>query len=492
LLVDREGTLWFGAVGEGLHRLSRRVLQFWGEAEGLADPYVSSVAEDPTGRLWVGTHSDGLWNFSEQRFIKVQDSGMGQNRPIVYSVTSTDDGSIWVEGEQYLLHFNPEQTTRAYPQPPIRGEAIRALCADGTNLWVGTYYSTLIRVEGTNLSVVATNGSFGGGTTSLVREGPETLWIGTSDGLYRWERGAVKSWTVKDGLLTASIRALHQDLDGTLWIGTVGGGLARLRNGRIVNITTRQGLVDDVISQIVPDDFGHLWLGGNHGIMCVALEEIDRWADGKSAFVHPIVLGVNEGMLKEQCSGGFSPTALKRRNGRLLFPTLGGLAEIDPRALHQVNTMTPQALIEEILLDNSPQRLAEAWAIPPGDHYLEIKYTAPNLRSAERVQFRTRLEGLEADWVMVGTRRTISYAGLRPGRYVFRVSASNSRGVWADVPASLVITVAPHFWQSLWFGFAVLGLAGGGMFAWYRRHIAKLEGRREARTIFTRQLIGAR
>jgi ligand-binding sensor domain-containing protein len=195
LLINREGTVWFGTVGEGLHRLSRRALQFWGKAEGLAEPYVSSVAEDQTGKLWVGTQSDGLWQFAGQRFRKVEDPGMGPNRPIVYSVTSAEDASVWGAGEQYLLRFALGQTTRTYLQPPIRGEAIRALCADGTNLWVGTYYSTLIKVEGTNLSVMATNGSFGGGITSLVREGPETLWIGTSDGLYRWARGAVKSWT---------------------------------------------------------------------------------------------------------------------------------------------------------------------------------------------------------------------------------------------------------------------------------------------------------
>jgi ligand-binding sensor domain-containing protein len=37
----------------------------------------------------------------------------------------------------------------------------------------------------------------------------------------------MRTWTTRDGLLTDSIRALHRDADGTLWIGTLGGGLAR-------------------------------------------------------------------------------------------------------------------------------------------------------------------------------------------------------------------------------------------------------------------------
>jgi len=491
LLVDQEGTLWVGITGEGLSRLSRRTLHHWGKAEGLASPHVSSVAEDRTGGLWVGTQNEGLRRFSGRQFSKLQDPVVGQNHQIVYSLVASDDGSTWAAGEQFLLRFSPERVTQAYLQPPIRGEAIRAMCADGTNLWLGTYYSTLIKVEGTNVVMAATNGSFGGGITSLELEGPEALWIGTSDGLHHWQRGEVKTWTTRDGLLTANIRALHRDSDGTLWIGTVGGGLARLKNGRITNITTRQGLVDDVISQIVTDDFGHLWLGSNRGIMCLNRWSLEDLADGKSALIHPIVFGVNEGMIKEQCSGGHSPTALKTKDGRLLFPTLSGLVEIDPRQLDTLTTNLPQAIIEEVMLDKQLQPPGATLVVPPGDRHVEVRYTAPSLRMGDWVRFRTRLQGLDPDWVMAGTRRTTSYAGLRPGRYVFQVTACDSKGVWNATAASLAVIVKPFFWQTPWFAMLISVTTVGLAVEWYRQRIGKLEIRRQAQETFTRQLIGA-
>ena len=246
------------------------------------------------------------------------------------------------------------------------------MCADGTNLWIGTYYSTLLQCDGTGVRVVATNGSFGGDIRSLVRESSDTLWIGSATGLYRWEHGQVRVWNTHDGLLTASVQSLHREADGTLWIGTLGGGLARLKQGRIANITTRQGLIDDVISQIVSDDFGYLWLGCNHGIMRAAKRDLEACADGRTLSVSVTVLGENEGMLTEQCSGGHSPTALKKEDGNLLFPTVRGFVEINPGLWRKVTTEPPRANLEELLLDGQAQSLVAPLLIPPGKHRLEV------------------------------------------------------------------------------------------------------------------------
>jgi ligand-binding sensor domain-containing protein/signal transduction histidine kinase len=489
LLVDRDGTVWAGTVGNGLHRLSRRLLRNWGMAEGLGHSSVSSIAEDDSG-LWVATQNKGIWRLQEGRFHKLNDPGVSGEYPFIYATASSGDGSIWAAGEQCMFRFRSQEKTVAYLKPPVRGEAIRALCADGDSIWMGTYYSTLLRADGTNILTIATNGSFAGDITSLVRESPDTLWIGTSGGLYRWERGIVRAWTTKDGLLTASVRALHRDPDGTMWIGTVGGGLARLKDGRIMNMTSRHGLPDDTISQIVPDDFGNLWLGCNHGLAGLERCEVDAFAAGRADSVHPTVLGRDEGMLNEQCSGGHSPTALKCKDGRLLFPTMGGIVELDPRRIQSFSQGMPRPLIEEILVDNQRQPSRPSLIIPPGSHRLEIVYTAPSLRWGEWVRFRTRLDGLDRDWVPAGTGRTAVYAGLGPGRYVFHVAASDSRGVWNANAARLEFVIQPHFWQTAWFGLAVAAILGGAAFAFYRARIGRWESKRLAQEEFTRQLIG--
>lgn len=487
LLVDREGTLWAGTARAGLNRVSRRMLYHWGSAEGLKHPVVTTVAADVSGGLWVGAQEGGIYRFLDRRFSRLADPAVSTNFPYVYSALAAADGSVWVAGEQALFHYRSGKPAQAHLGPPIRGEAIRALSADGTNLWLGTYYSTLLKWDGTSVRVAATNGSFGGDIRSLVREAPDTLWIGSASGLYRWERGQVSVWNTRDGLLTASVQSLLRDPDGTLWIGTLGGGLARLKQGRIANITTRQGLIDDVISQIVSDDFGHLWLGCNHGIMRLEREELDDCANGRASFVYPTVFGQDDGMLSEQCSGGHSPTALKTKDGCLLFPTADGIAEVDPRRLEEFALLRPQAGIEEILVDGHAKPLEGTLVIPPGYHRLEVNYTAPSLRGGEWVRFRYRLEGADTDWVMAGSGRRALYEGLRPGRYVFQVAASDGRGHWIEPGASCTFVLQPFFWQTAWFrvvaALLLIGTSGG--LAWFqmrrkhRRELAELERNRQ-------------
>ncbi|MES2470258.1 MAG: two-component regulator propeller domain-containing protein [Verrucomicrobiota bacterium] len=493
LTVDREGSVWAGITGGGLKRLSPRVLEDWGPESGLPESMISSVTEDASGSLWAGTANQGVYRFHGGRFNKAGDPDASRNYPFIYCTTAAPDGSVWAAGEQCLYLFHPDGPAKVFLEEPVKGRAVRALCADGAILWAGTYDSALLKHDVNGLQVVAPSGTFPGGITSIVCEAPDTLWVGTSEGLHRWERGQVQTWTTRDGLLTASIFSLHRDPDGTLWLGTLGGGLARMKDGRFVHITTRQGLVDDVISQIVADDSGNLWLGSNRGIMRIEREELGDFAAGRIRAVHPVVFGRNEGMRAEQCAGGYSPTVCKTKDGRLLFPTVRGIVEIDPRRLRNVAAAAPRAGIEGVLVDNQPQPPDSALSIPPGKHRIEVSFTAPVLHGGEWVRFRHRLEGFDNGWVMAGSHRLASYDGLPPGRYVFHVAAADGKGNWNEPAANLAFTVQPLFWQTLWFRVGgVLLLAGAsGAAAWWhlrrkhRRQLAELEQERRMQAEMT-------
>jgi signal transduction histidine kinase len=67
------------------------------------------------------------------------------------------------------------------------------------------------------------------------------------------------------------------------------------------------------------------------------------------------------------------------------------------------------------------------------------------------VKFRYRLDGYDHDWHDAGTRRQAFYTALPPGRYSFRVIASNSDGVWNDNAAKMDFSVAPAYYQTNWF-----------------------------------------
>ncbi len=67
-----------------------------------------------------------------------------------------------------------------------------------------------------------------------------------------------------------------------MWLGTAGGGLNRLRDGRITPYTTRIGLFDDKVHHILADDGGLLWMSSNRGVFHVRRDELERLRGGKT------------------------------------------------------------------------------------------------------------------------------------------------------------------------------------------------------------------
>jgi ligand-binding sensor domain-containing protein len=85
--------------------------------------------------------------------------------------------------------------------------------------------------------------------------------MGTDGGLVRFNGDRFTEFTVQSGALKDNeVWALEEDNEGTLWIGTYGGGLTQLKNGRFRTFTTADGLPDDVVMRIEKDPAGNLWL----------------------------------------------------------------------------------------------------------------------------------------------------------------------------------------------------------------------------------------
>jgi hypothetical protein len=82
---------------------------------------------------------------------------------------------------------------------------------------------------------------------------------------------------------------------------------------------------------------------------------------------------------------------------------------------------------------------------------LEIDYTALSLVVPEKVLFRYKLEGFDRDWQDVGNRRQAFYTNLPPRSYRFRVIACNNSGVWNETGDSFDFSIAPAYYQTIWF-----------------------------------------
>jgi signal transduction histidine kinase len=260
--------------------------------------------------------------------------------------------------------------------------------------------------------------------------------------------------------------------DGTLWVGTFGSGLCRLRGGRFATISAREGLPNNVICHIADDGRGNFWISSYGGIFRVSKDELNRCADGQLKTVNCLAYGKAEGLSTLECSGGLQASGCQTSDGRLWFPTIKGLAVVHPAGVN-LNPIPPPVLIEEVTVDDQlvplpgPGGAASGprLKIAPGKHRFEFRYTGLSLIAPEKVRFKYRLDGLESDWEDVGSRRVAYFSYLKPGDYTFRVMACNNDGVWNENGPALAFTVLPRFWQTWWFAvgavLAGIGAVGG-------------------------------
>ena len=131
---------------------------------------------------------------------------------------------------------------------------------------------------------------------ALAQEKDGTLWLGTSGGgLYRRVGENVTRFGMDDGLASADVSRLLIDAEDRLWIGTHGGGLSWFHRGRLVSCTRQEGLPDDNVWQIVDDEAGHLWLGTSGGIVRLVKSDLDELAAGRRSRVQTMTLGRTDG-----------------------------------------------------------------------------------------------------------------------------------------------------------------------------------------------------
>ncbi|MBN1209101.1 MAG: histidine kinase, partial [Myxococcaceae bacterium] len=406
-LEDLEGNLWIGAAEGGLQRLKDAPFTAVGRPEGLPHDVISSIYEARDGSLWFASLESGVtrWHAGKMSTWTTRE-GLINDR--VRSIAEAPDGSIWFSAQTGLSRWEAGRITTSLGHAQgLPSGPMRALLWDteGT-LWAGTQEG-LARWNGERFELITRAQGLPGDTITLLKtRAAGGFWVGTAGGgLAYFLYGRPTTMATEGSPMFSEVQALHEEPNGTLWIGT-DEGLYRWKNGGFHRFSRDEGLFDDRIFQVLPDGKGNLWLSCNKGIFHVAQAELEAVAAGLATHVTSHTYGTDDGMRAEECNGLGGPAGTRSRDGRLWFPTIRGAVVYDPEKPRQPRTQPPRPVrIERILVDLRPVPPAEWGRIPVGEGHVEIHYSSPSLRSPHQLHFRYRLEGIDADWVQAGTRR---------------------------------------------------------------------------------------
>jgi signal transduction histidine kinase/ligand-binding sensor domain-containing protein len=481
---DREGNLWLGMDYGGLLRLRQRPFQIIGD-DNLKNVPVTTVCEDNHSNIWFGTFDHGLnrWNGGQLKSFKLPE---GANRNAIFSACPDAQGRIWLSADHedlFVLETNHINRSDA----SIHG--IKSILADSQNrIWLGRLNQLTSISNSQTTSYGPSDGFERRDVRALTEDRQGNIWIGTGNGvLYKFANETFSSFKPDEATDTQAIWSLLPEDDGTVWIGTFRGGLLRFKNGKFTRYTTSEGLPSDVISQILDDGLGKLWFGSHKGIFSVRKNDFAAFDRGEIPTLPCVTYGLNDGLPTLECFGNYQPTACRGHDGNLWFTTVKGLVTVSPRQV-QINQLPPSVVLEDFLVDGKSIGTKGAIKITPGRHQFEFQFTALSFTAPDKVKFRCRLNGFDNDWSKPGTSRNVTYGPLPPGKYEFQVIACNNDGVWNMTGASLTVLQQPFFWQTWWFIIAVsmasvTTIAAAVSYAATRRLQRKLERLKQQRAI---------
>lgn len=484
ILEVEPGLIWVG-TREGINYFSNlpppfQHIRFTEPGKALCSDAVLGMAEDDAGNCWVGTR-DGLtrighfasgpefWEFEcltpantpSMPYHYVVDVIGGKNGSL--SVAFRQNGAARLKKDR-LGKWIFEKIPLPDNAPATVG--INTVLQDRQGAtWLASAGLGLIRQrpEAGHFDVFTSAGNVEGCLKHnyvfcLLEDTQNRFWVGTANGglcLMDREKGRFQCFIFDENdpasISSNMILSMFEDSKRNLWVCTANGLNLMESPGRFRRFSKKDGLPNDVIYGMLEDKEGHFWVSTNRGLSRITYRDnLFRTQNFNSA----------DGLQGEE----FNQHAyFKTRDGKLCFGGTGGLTIFDPIDIKPYPHVLP-VVFTDFQLFNRPVPLGRSAGffleksinetreivLPHHQNFIAFEFAALGFSQPENNLYAYKLEGLDADWVMSGSRRFANYPNLQPGNYTFLVKAANHDGVWNKLPRSIQIRVLPPWWRNGW------------------------------------------
>ena len=471
------GVLWIG-THFGLNKLDLERKKFAhymyraNDPNSLASNFIRSIYEDRSGIIWIGTYC-GVNKFNRKRNIfdhysHDPEQPNSLSNDLVYSIFEDKSNVLWIgtgngldkfdkKTKRFIHYHHDDKNPRS-----LSSELVRVVIEDQRGvLWVGTdnglnkfdrkkkkfiHYTTNAK----DPNSISNNFIY-----TIYEDSYGFLWIGTLNGLNKMNphTGQITKYFAlpsdPKSLSNSEVLSIYEDSARTLWIGTPGGLNKYDRNSNsFICYSERHGLANDLIYAILEDGNGNLWLSTNKGI--------SKFNPNEETFSN---FDVSDGLQSNEFTLG---AACKSRNGQMFFGGINGVNAFYPDSIKS-NSFIPPIVFTDFKIFNEPVPIGEKSplkkhiseteeiALSYKDNVFSFEFVALHYSIPKRNRYAYKMEGIDEDWIHLGTRKYVPYNRLPAGEYVFRVKGSNCDGVWNDQGASIKIHILPPYWQTAWF-----------------------------------------
>ena len=505
---DHEGGLWIGTFYDGVYYVSQAANRF----ESVPGHVISRFCEDGKGRLWIASDDGGLSCLVGATSQDYPGQTVLQ-RENVHALQAVGD-QLWVgtySGGVYRLSGSSQ---RHYtPADGLYDNSSYVIYKDNEqHLWVATMgglccydeaadsFLPVRRLDAVAISMAGgvrkTEGMVNGQRSfvpAVASEQSSTatfngLWIATQGaGLYRFDGKTWKQYLHSNDTTTLSdnhVNCVYESRNGQLWVATQSGlclyqpktdSFRRIMIDHGKTVIHAEPASGEAVSSIVEASQGDdLWLSTQRGVL--------RYSPKTD---HAVLFTRDDGLV----DSNFQPNAGYRdANGYIYFGTANGYSRFLPSDI-RTNKLSPVVCITGLEVFNRtinvgdelmPEALTYSGTLELSysDRLVSISYAALSYVSPLKNQYAYRMDGFDREWNYVGGLTKAIYTNLPPGKYTFRVKATNNDGEWSADEAVLTIVVTPPFWLTWWAKLIYVLIVGAALWWFMRLRLRRAESRR--------------
>jgi ligand-binding sensor domain-containing protein/signal transduction histidine kinase len=296
LVADASGNLWILLQNTQVFRYHNGIFE---PIRGWAEGGTTAMALWTSGAVLLSSSAAGTLTYSEDRFRRLSSAALladaarvakteapdGRLTPfswldrlasptsLVISMGQTDDGKIWLATEHRGLFYLDQGRISSASNGRTNPRINSFLPLQNSELWVGTANGVL-RWNGKELTSAGVPSSLLDlDVLSLLRDRDSNIWMGTSRGLFRYNANGVSFLSARE--TTGPVTALFEDREGNIWFGSAR-GLERLRDSAFVTYSLPD-LKSQSTGPLHVDSGGRTWVAPIQGGL--------RWLKGEKSGV---------------------------------------------------------------------------------------------------------------------------------------------------------------------------------------------------------------
>lgn len=261
LLEDKDGGLWIGTYGGGLTLYRNGQFTGFSESDGLTDDLVNKLDMDADGNIWMAT-GKGLFRFSDGVFTHFTGEN-GLDEIHINAICARSALGVLIAAGNKLYQFNGDRFT-IMPGVINESDGVLEHLANGNNgsFWLSFSNAVIKKWQNGEITTYSRQHNLTPHITSIYEDNQGTLWTVLETGLNKLENERFNPVRLEAGAgKVGEIYSIFSDREGNIWLGLQANGLGRLRIKELTTISADDGVVNDSTRAVFEDSQKSLWIG---------------------------------------------------------------------------------------------------------------------------------------------------------------------------------------------------------------------------------------